>query len=163
MAPWQPPHIATLMFPCFPAKLQAQIFLETSGSLAQHPVRPSWSWQPSITVSKNQKNHWAQSGHTGCPSSLAGTVQWHMEAQAVLTTPPSVVCLCQSLLPEGSFQESAASPVPGWFYTPRGQDNVRKSPERGMWPEVLGQRGLRPEMSYSRSESTDNSEGRGCL
>lgn len=145
-------------------------FLRASGSLEWQPVSPSRSWQPNIAASWPKEPlgiGWPrpaahQPSHSNVPS-LAGAVRWHTEAQAVLTTLPSVGCLCQRLLPEGSFQESAASPVPGWFYTPQGWDNVRKSPERGMRPEALGQRGLRPEISYSRSESSDNSEGPGCL
>lgn len=145
-------------------------FLRASGSLAWQPASPSRSWHPNIALSRPKEplgTGWPrpaahQPSHGDIPS-LAGTVWWHMEAQAVLSTLPSVGCLCQRLLPEGSLQESAASPVPGWFYTPRGRDNVRKSPERGMRPEAPGQRGLRPEISYSRSDSSDNSEGPGCL
>lgn len=161
---WQPPHTATLTLPCVPAKLQPQIFPES----LRKPGMATCQTQPVLAV-----QHcciMAKGTMAGLPTSLPMVMSqpgWdclvahgspgtaHHSAQCGLPVPEAAS--------RGCFQESMASPVPSWFYTPRGRDNVRKLPERGMWPEVLGQRGLRPEISYSRTESSDNSECPGCL
>lgn len=154
-AAWLPPHIATLILRYFPAE-QTGTRLSREAQETRHSNLPAPA-PASPCHPGTALPHAAARGPRGTGQltparllspgdgpGLVRKVRWHTDARGCAhSSPRRAGCLCcRARTPHqaGVLQESTISPVPGWFYSLRGWDNGRKSPERGMRPG-LGTKG----------------------